>query len=187
MARFHAVTALLVSASLILPGSLALAQPGKAKDGKGNAASGQERGKGHKHAQKNGRNLLGAKLKQNGKHALGKLKNRDVVADVRNGKVANMTAGDLTMKRVKTRQKMAMNGTGIIPAAWSGQQFAPYGGAGLQLAQYSGPGLQLAQYGGEEYYYGYCFDDGYEFTCYWYPAEDVYYSEYSWDDYDPYY
>jgi hypothetical protein len=176
MTRFHVATALLVSASLLVSGTLAIAQPGKDKNGK--AANGQQRGKGHKHAQKNAHNLLGAKLKQNGKHALGKLANRDVIAEVRNGKVANMAAGDLAMKRVKTKQKMAMNGSGIIPAVWTG---------GLQFAQLGGSGLQFAQYGGDEYYYGYCFDDGYEFTCYWYPAEDVYYSDYSWDEYDPYY
>ncbi len=66
------------------------------------------------------------------------------------------------------RTPVAMNGAAIIPVNWTG-------------------GLQLAQYSDTEYYYGYCFDDGFEFTCYWYPAEDVYYSEYSWDDYDPYY
>jgi|GEM_PF-3378969 len=166
MARKNLATALLVSISLIMPGNFATAQPGKEK--KGNAANGQERGKGHKHAQKNAHNLLGAKLHQNGKHVLGKLANRDVTADVKNGKVAGMAAGDLPMKRVRTKQKMARIDSALIPVAWTG--------------------LQLAQAGDyADYNYGYCFDDGYEFTCYWYPAEDVYYSDYSWDDYDPYY
>jgi hypothetical protein len=168
MLRKNLATALLISASLVLSGNFATAQPGKEKNaGRGNA--GQERGKGHKHAQKNGHNLLGAKLKQNGKHAIGKLANRDVIADVKDGKVANMSAGDLPVKRVRSKQKMAMIDNVVIPIAWSGP-------------------LQLAQYGGySDYYYGYCFDDGYDFTCYWYPAEDVYYTEYTWDDYDPYY
>ena len=168
MARKTIATALLVSASLILSGTFASSQPGREKNaGKEKGASSQERGKGHKHAQKNAHNLIGAKLKQNGKHVLEKLANRDVTADVRNGKVANMAAGDLPMKRVKTKQKMARIDNALIPAAWSG--------------------LQLAQYSGGSDYYGYCFDDGYEFTCYWYPAEDVEYADYSWDEYDPYY
>ncbi len=48
----------------------------------------------------------------------------------------------------------------------------------MQLAQYS-------DYG--DYYYGFCFDDGYDYVCYWYPYEDIYYDEYQWEDYDPYY
>ena len=169
MARKNPATALFVSASLIMCGTFATAQPGQEKKaGKANAAGGQERGKGHKHTQKSGHNLLGAKLKQNGKHVLGKLANRDVTADVKNGKVTGMAAGDLPMKRVKSKQKMAMIDSAIIPIAWTGRQ--------------------LAQYGGDaDYSYGYCFDDGYEFTCYWYPAEDVDYADYTWDDYDPYY
>ena len=165
MARKSIATALFVSASLIVAGTFASAQPGR--DKKGNGPSGQERGKGHKHAHKNAHNLLGAKLKQNGKHVVDKLANRDVTADVQNGKIATMAAGDLPMKRVKTKQKMAMIDNALIPVAWRG--------------------LQLAQYGGATDYYGYCFDDGSEFTCYWYPAEDVDYADYSWDDYDPNY
>ena len=167
MARKNLATILLVSMSLIVPANFATAQPGREKNAD-KGKSGQERGKGHKHAQKSGHNLLGGKLKQNGKHAVDKLANRDVTVDVRNGKVAAMAAGDLPMKRVKTKQKMAKIDSAIIPVAWSGLKFAQYAGD-------------------SDYYYGYCFDDGYEFTCYWYPAEDVSYSDYSWDDYDPYY
>lgn len=161
-------TVLLVSTGLIISGSFATAQPGKEKkDRQGNAAT-QERGKSRKHAQKNAHDLLGAKLKQNGKHSLGKLANREVMAEVKNGKITSMAAGDLPMKRVKSKRKMAMIDHAIIPVAWTGEQLAQY-------SDYS------------DYNYGYCFDDGYEYTCYWYPAEDVNYSEYSWDDYDPYY
>ena len=130
-----------------------------------------EHGKARKHARMNGHNLLGDK--HDGKHQFGKLANRNVTADVKRGKVVNMAAGDLPMKRVKTKMKMAETEGGIIPVAWTG---AP------QLAQY-----QDYSSGYEVYYYGYCFDDGYEFTCYWYPASDVDYVDYSWDDYDPYY
>jgi len=135
----------------------------KGNDNKGQ--QGQEHGKGHKHHQNNGHNLLGAKLKQDGKHGLGKLKDRDVVAEVKGGKVHNMTAGDLPVKRVKTKEKVVLNG-GL-----------------LQLAS-NGP-IQLAQY--DDYYYGYCFYDEYDYYCYWYPSDDVDYQDYEWEDYDPYY
>ena len=133
---------------------------GKAEQQKGGGKAKHQ----HKHA--NGKALLGAKLKQDGKHQVGKLKDRAVVAEVKGGKVKNMSAGDLPMKRVKTKTKMAWNDGGLLRASWSGQ-------------------VQLAQY--DPWYYGYCFDDGYEFYCYWYPEEEVDYQDYYWEDYDPYY
>jgi hypothetical protein len=162
MKRFWVTVA--ASASLLVAGDLALARNND--QGKGPDQKSQEHGKGHKHAHMNGHNLLGAKLKQDGKHEVGKLSNRSVTAEVKNGKVANMAAGDLPVKRVKTKMKMAMLESGIVPIAWGGT-------------------FQLAQY--EDDYYGYCFDDGINFTCYWYPASDVDYVDYSWDEYDPYY
>jgi hypothetical protein len=159
---------------LLACASLAAAPAMSAAQGKGqkpNAPKAGAQGGGakkakHQHHAKNGHALLGAKLKQDGKHVLGKFKNRDVAAQVKGGKIVTMTAGDLQPKRVRSKTKMAFNESGVLRAAWTG--------AGLQLAQY------------ETYYYGYCFDDGYEFDCYWYPAEDVYYEDYTWDDYDPY-
>lgn len=134
---------------------------------KGKAAQQKGGGKAkHQHKHANGKALLGAKLKQDGKHQVGKLKDRDVVAEVKGGKVKNMSAGDLPMKRVKTKTKMAWNDGGLLRASWSGQ-------------------VQLAQY--DPWYYGYCFDDGYEYYCYWYPEEEVDYQDYTWEDYDPYY
>ena len=164
-------TLALAATTLLVAGDLAAAPAGQGKgppDNRGQQeARGQKQAKAHKHAHKNGHDLLGAKLKQNGKHEVGKLANRSITAEVRNGKVANMAAGDLPMKRVKSRMKMAtLESGGVILAAWGG---------GFQLAQYT------------DYYYGYCFDDGVDFTCYWYPAEDVDYVDYTWDDYDPYY
>ncbi len=43
----------------------------------------------HKHS--NGHNALGAKLKQNGKHEVGKAGKETVSAEVNNGKVVNMS------------------------------------------------------------------------------------------------
>jgi hypothetical protein len=109
------------------------------------------------HDHKSGHNLLGAKLHQNGKHMVDKFANRDVTAEVMNNKVVNMQAGDLMPMKVKSRMKMA----------------DASGPAGLQLVQFV-----------ETYYYGYCFDDGFNVDCYWYPAEDVDTSGY-WEDYVP--
>jgi len=160
---------LLASCAALAIAPSAGAQQGKG--GKGGDAKQQQQQKGggggkakHQHHNKSGHSLLGAKLKQDGKHAVGKFKNRDVTAQVKGGKVVTMAAGELQPKRVRTKTKMAAS-DGVIRAAWTG-------------------GFQLAQY--DSYYYGYCFDDGYDYDCYWYPADEVYYEDYTWDDYDPY-
>ena len=133
------------------------------------SASGQEHGKGHKQHHVNAHDLLGENLHHNGKHDVGKLGTHAVTADVNNNKVVGMDAGGLPVKKVKTKQKMALNGMGLIQVAANGE-------------------LQLADYAYTDYYYGYCFDDGYETTCYWYTATDVEISG-VWDDYtgDPLY
>ena len=53
---------------------------------------------------------------------------------------------------VEEQVSASLENDGIVLAAWGGS---------FQLAQFT------------DYYYGYCFDDGIDFTCYWYPAEDV--------------
>ena len=161
MSIARAFSTALISLTILSLGTAGAAQPGKGPPDK---AAKQEK-KAHKHHHANGHNLLGAKLKQNGKHEVGKIANRAVTAEVKNGKVTNMAAGDLAVKRVKTKQKMA-SADELLRTADSGM-------------------IHLAQY--DDYYYGYCFDDGYEYSCYWYPAEDVDYADYSWDEYDPYY
>jgi glucose/arabinose dehydrogenase len=159
----------LVSCALALAPATVFAEPGqghgKHQDKDKGGGPGEKKPK-HEHKNKNGKQALGAKIKQDGKHKVGKFKDKDVVAEVKGGKVRNMTAGDTPAKRVRTKNKMASAGDGLMLAAWK-------------------PGVQLAQY--DEYYYGYCFDDGYTYDCYWYPAEDVYYEDYTWEEYDPYY
>jgi hypothetical protein len=164
---------LALSACAALLASPVTAQPGKGHDKPDAAKAQPQGGKGggggagkakHQHHNKNAHAMLGAKLKQNGKHNVGKFKDRDVTAEVRGGKVVGMAAGDLQPKRVRSKTKMADTG-GLVLASWDGS-------------------FQLAQY--ETYSYGYCFDDGYDFDCYWYPAEDVDYIDYTWEDYDPY-
>jgi hypothetical protein len=117
----------------------------------------QESAKKHQH--KNGHNLLGAKLKQNGRHQVDKAGQATVSADVSNGKVTAMSAnhpqkGNLPARKVKSRQNMA----GIEPQR-------------VRVAA-NAEGGQLAQaiiYTS----YGWCFDDGLDVYCYWYPADVV--------------
>lgn len=115
----------------------------------------------HKHM--SGHGALGAKLKQNGKHAVGKAGKDTVTAEVANGKVVNMSAGSLPVKKVKTKKKMASLPTNNIQLAANGD-------------------IQLAQV--DVYYYGYGFDTGVEEVYYWYPAEDVIVTE-TWVEYTP--
>jgi uncharacterized ion transporter superfamily protein YfcC len=157
-------TILLVSVSLMTASTFAA----PAGQGKGPQGKGHERAAKHMHKNMNGKAALGEKVKRNGKHEVGKIKDKTVTADVENGKVRNMSAGDLPMKRVKTTMKMASVDGGMLPVIAAG-------------------GVIPAQFTVIDYYYGYCFDDGYDLVCYWYEPELVYYSDYYWEDYDPYY
>ena len=124
--------------------------------------SGVAKAKGpHKHI--NGHSALGGKLKQNGKHEVGKAGKETVVAEVNNGKVVNMSAGSLPAKKVKTKRKMA------------GLEFDK-----IRLA--ANGDVQFAQV--DVYYYGYGFDTGTEEYYYWYPADDVIVTE-TWVEYIP--
>jgi|SRR6516164_9152408 hypothetical protein len=156
MVNYRTLPLLLACAGIIAAGSISGAIG--APQGKGQDRGGPGKEKAQKqHHHKNAHNLLGAKIHQNGKHMVDKFANRDVTADVMNNKVVNMQAGELMPMRVKTMMKMA---DATLPA-------------GFQLAQYS-----------DVVYYGYCFDDGVDVQCYWYPAEDVDTSGY-WEDYVP--
>jgi hypothetical protein len=115
------------------------------------AASGLAIAKNEHH--KNGHDLLGAKLSQNGKHEVDKIGNNRVTAEVNNKKVVNMSAGSLPVRKVKSNKKMAAEGVlGGINVAANGD---------IRLAQLT------------DVYYGYCFDTGLDVYCYWYPASDV--------------
>ena len=141
-----------------------------AKEHGGGQGGGGEHGKGggprksrpHNHV--NGHGLLGENLHQDGKHAVGNLHGKSVAAEVRGGKVVNMTAGDQPMTKVRSKQKMADAGFRIIPASF----------------------LQLAQYDSGYESYGYCYDDGYETDCYWYEPSDVDTTSSDWQDYNAY-
>ena len=115
----------------------------------------------HKHV--NGHNALGPKLKQNGKHEVGKAGKETVSAEVNGGKVVNMTAGSLPVTKVKSKKKMAgLESSGIKLAA----------NGDVRLAQV------------DVYYYAYGFDTGTEVVYYWYPAEDVIVTD-TWVEYVP--
>src|SRR5258706_1099317 len=113
------LTILLASAGLVISGAVAAPQ-GKGPSQDRGQEKGQQQAAKHKHVHMNGHNLLGAKLKQNGHHEVGKLGNRTLTADVENGKVKNMAAGDLPAKRVKTTMKIASLEGGVIPVPAGG-------------------------------------------------------------------
>ena len=115
----------------------------------------------HKHM--NGHAALGGKLKQNGKHEVGKAGKETVVAEVSNGKVASMSAGSLPVKKVKSKRKMVALPDKNLQIAANGE-------------------IQLAQV--DVYYYAYGFDTGVEEIYYWYPAEDVIVTD-GWIEYVP--
>lgn len=139
----RSAVALLVSAASV-PASQALAKPGK------------------QHHHMNGHNLLGGKLKQNGRHEVGKAGKEAVNADVSNGKVTNMSAGSLPVQKVKSAKKMARIEEGRVRLAANGP-------------------VQIAQV---DYYYAYGFDAGTDVYYYWYPASDVVVTD-TWVEYVP--
>jgi hypothetical protein len=146
MLNRRGILALLTSAGLVVMSGTALAK---------------------KKIHKSGKNLLGAKIKRNGKHQIdkvGKGGKAKVDADVKDGKVASMSIIDaegkeITGKKVKTKNKMAEAAPHVMNAAAS---------SGL---------MQLAQL---DWYYGWYFDyDDYDYY-YWYPADEVYWEEDDW-------
>lgn len=111
-----------------------------------------------KHHHKNAHNLVKDKLKQNGRHQIDKAGQATVSADVNNGKIIAMSAahpqkGNLPARKVKSRQKLADMQPTHVRVATIDQS--------LQFAQVI------------DYYYGWCFDDGIDVYCYWYPADVV--------------
>ena len=153
-----AVAALCVTSG---PGSLSL-YPQLASSA---LAQAQGPKKSHPHHHINAHALLGENLRHDGKHAMGKIGSHTVSAEVKGGKVVSMDAGGLPMTKVKSKSKMANAEGGFIRASYNGVQLA-----------------QDDSYG----YYGYCTDDGYETTCYWYEASDVDPSTGDWVEYTTY-
>ena len=105
-----------------------------------------------------GNALLGAKIKQNGKHKIHTAGKADVFAEVSNGKVVGISAAGMQVKKVKTRQKLA-DSSGVILA-----------------------GMQLAQ--ADVYYYGYWVYDPVGDYYYWFTS-DVVIVDATWVPYVP--
>jgi|SRR5947207_13201169 len=107
---------------------------------------------------KDGHKLLGGKLKQNGRHQVDKAGQATVTAEVSNGKVTGMSAnhpqkGNLAARKVKSKRKLAEMEPRRVRVAANGES------------------LQIAQ--ADVYYYAWCFDDGLDEYCYWYPADVI--------------
>jgi hypothetical protein len=107
----------------------------------------------------NGNALLGAKIKQNGKHKIHTAGKVDVFAEVSNGKVMGVSAQGMQVKKVKTTQKLAETTPGLILAS-----------------------MQLAQT--DVYYYGYWVYDPVADYYYWFTS-DVVIVDTSWVAYVP--
>ena len=131
------LTALVVTGGVFAAGGAALAAP--------------------KAAHHNGKQLLGKKIKTNGKHSVNKKGAYEVSVDVKGEKVAGLNVkhskkGDVQVKKYKTSKKMAQ-------------------GNGLHYASYQ---LAQAQSLGTVYIgYAYIDDYGYE-EIYWFPYEMIY-------------
>ena len=109
----------------------------------------------------NGNALLGTKIKQNGKHKIHTAGKAEVFAEVNNGKVVGVSATGMQVKKVKTRQKLAL----------------PQSAPGLILA-----GMRVAQT--DVYYYGYWVYDPVADYYYWFTS-DVVVVDNTWVDYVP--
>jgi len=107
----------------------------------------------------NGHALLGARIKQNGKHKIHTAGKADVFAEVNNGKVVGVTAAGMQVKKVKSRQKLAETMPSLVLAS-----------------------MQVAQ--ADVYYYGYWVYDPVADYYYWFPA-DVVVVDTTWVEYVP--
>ena len=145
------------AASLVMLPGAAFAQGNSQSKGPPGSPPGQSKGnKNHK----NGLNLLGGQIKQNGNHHLDTVANIDVSVDVNGGKVVGFHAkhpqkGELQIGKVKSMQKFAALDPSERP--FTGQ-----------------PELELAQAIVEVWYYAYWFtDDQGNDWYYWYPVDYI--------------
>ena len=149
--RLFTTSVALLGISAFIGGAIA-ADKGKDKENE----QGKGKGKG-KANHKNGKQLLGEKLKKNGKHILDKKGANTASVDVKDGKITGVKVkhdkkGDVTVIKYKTSKKMAYV-------------------EGLQLAS-----MRLAQVQNlGTVYIGYAYydEDGYE-EIYWFPYDMIY-------------
>ena len=159
----HIFIALLAAAGLAAAGGAALAQgKGKGRDrqeqsqGQSNKGGGKAK---HEHHHKDGKSLVGDKIKQNGRHKIDQNGKFSTFVEVNNGKIRGVKVnhserGDVKVTKYKTNRKMAAGAPMLMPAA-------------LVLAQ-SG-----TQYLGTTYI-GYSYIDEYgDEVIYWFPYDMI--------------
>ena len=106
-----------------------------------------------------GKDLLGNKIKQNGKHVLHKKGPHTVAVDVKEGKVAGMTVthdtkGNVPVKKYKANKKMAQVDNGLHLVAYN--EYAQAYSTGVTYIGYA----YIDEYGDEQIY--------------WWPYEMIY-------------
>jgi len=146
----------LFTAGVAILGMSALAGSALAAGKDDDKEKGKGKGKG-KAKHKNGKQLLGDKIKKNGKHALETVGPHSVFVDVKDGKIAGMQVkhskkGELPVTKYKTKTKMASAGV---------MQFA------------SMQHVQLQDLGTVYIGFSYFDEYGYE-EIYWYPYDMIY-------------
>ncbi len=159
------VVGVLASGGLIALSGAAVAQGKSPQQGDLPRGSEQKGKKAKKHV--DGRQALGGKIKQNGRHKLPKAGTAEIEIEVKGGKVANLIAqhpkkGALPVKKVKSKQKLADAAPSIIRASSDG--------ALIQLAQYF------------DWYYAYWYEEDDSDYYYWFTADEVYVDD-SWVEY----
>ena len=159
MKRIAAVVVTALAALGLVAGGASVWAQGKGRDKQEQRDQGAKPKKQHKH--KDGKALLGDKIKQNGRHKIDQNGKYSTFVETNNGKIRSVKVnhadkGDVPVKKYKTNRKMAelTRAGGIMPV-------------NLILAQ-SG-----TQYLGQTYI-GYSYIDEYgDETIYWYPYDMI--------------
>src|SRR5262245_26052876 len=109
--RLRFLTAFLAVLTLVLVGVPSFAQPrGKGQAAKGQQQNGNGAAKQHKHV--SGKDLLGNRIKQNGRHKIQDHGKFSTYVDVQNGKISGVNVkhadrGDVPVTKYKSTKKMA--------------------------------------------------------------------------------
>jgi len=139
-------------------------------DTKGKKDGNEKKVKGHKH--QNGKDLVGEKVKKDGKHEFHKNGKHTAFVNAKGGKITGVTVthsekGNVPVKKYKTNKKMAGTSTiGIQPVSFVLAQAYDLGTTWIGYAYYD--------------------DFGYEYI-YWFPYEMIYDGDTGAVDYVPLY
>jgi hypothetical protein len=152
--KHHLLTSLVAATGLLVFAGATLAAKPEGKPAAGNSQTAHQKKAHHQ----NGKQLLGEKIKTNGRHAIDKKGDVTAAVEVKDGKIVGMHAnhakkGELPVKKYKSSQKMARA---------DGLQ----GAAHLTAAQYEYVGTT---------YIGYAYIDDYgDEQIYWFPVDMIY-------------